>query len=119
MQGLATGTDPNHPEYWGEPGPHDQRIVEMAAIGFALALAPDRLWDPLKGPERDRVARWLRSASTAHHREQLAVLPRPDRPRPRPGRRVLRPGPDPGQAAPAGVLRARRRLVRGRTHRAP
>ncbi|MGO4423304.1 DUF2264 domain-containing protein, partial [Streptomyces sp. MCAF7] len=61
-QGLATGTDPDHPEYWGEPGPHDQRIVEMAAIGFALALAPDRLWDPLKGPERDRVARWLRSA---------------------------------------------------------
>ncbi|MFI0731501.1 DUF2264 domain-containing protein [Streptomyces sp. NPDC021225] len=61
-RGLAAGTDPDHPEYWGEPGPHDQRIVEMAAIGFALALAPDRLWDPLKGPERDRVARWLRSA---------------------------------------------------------
>ncbi|MEV0090875.1 DUF2264 domain-containing protein [Streptomyces sp. NPDC050738] len=62
VRGLAAGTDPEHPEYWGEPGPHGQRIVEMAAIGFALALAPDKLWDPLTGPERERVADWLRSA---------------------------------------------------------
>jgi len=61
-RGLAAGTDPDHPEYWGEPLPRDQRIVEMAAIGFALALVPERLWDPLTGAERDRVARWLRSA---------------------------------------------------------
>ncbi|GAA1360676.1 DUF2264 domain-containing protein [Streptomyces beijiangensis] len=62
VRGLAAGTDPRHPEYWGEPGPHGQRIVEMAAIGFALALAPEKLWDPLTGPERERVAHWLRSA---------------------------------------------------------
>lgn len=60
-RGLAAGSDPDHPEYWGEPGPVDQRIVEMAAIGFALALVPERLWDPLSGAERDRVARWLGS----------------------------------------------------------
>lgn len=59
VRGLAAGTDPGHPEYWGPPGPHDQRIVEMAAIGFALALAPDRLWEPLTEPERARVAHWL------------------------------------------------------------
>ncbi|MEU5592993.1 DUF2264 domain-containing protein [Streptomyces sp. NPDC020298] len=61
-RGLASGSDPGHPEYWGEPGDRDQRIVEMAAIGFALALAPERFWDPLTGPERDRLARWLLSA---------------------------------------------------------
>ncbi|WP_328643122.1 DUF2264 domain-containing protein [Streptomyces canus] len=62
VRGLAHGSDPAHPEYWGEPGDHDQRIVEMAAIGFALALAPEQWWDPLSGPERDRLARWLLSA---------------------------------------------------------
>ncbi|MFH9552985.1 DUF2264 domain-containing protein [Streptomyces sp. NPDC017435] len=62
LQGLAHGSDPAHPEYWGEPVDRDQRIVEMAAIGFALALAPEVWWDPLSGPERDRLARWLLSA---------------------------------------------------------
>jgi hypothetical protein len=60
-RGLAAGTDPEHPEYWGapDPGDNDQRTVESAAIGFALALAPDKLWDPLTGPERDRAGAWL------------------------------------------------------------
>jgi hypothetical protein len=62
LRGLAHGSDPAHPEYWGEPRDRDQRIVEMAAIGFALALAPEQWWDPLTGPERDRLARWLLSA---------------------------------------------------------
>ncbi|MFJ9634823.1 DUF2264 domain-containing protein [Streptomyces sp. NPDC101175] len=62
VEGLAHGSDPAHPEYWGEPVDRDQRIVEMAAIGFALALAPEQWWDPLSGPQRDRLARWLLSA---------------------------------------------------------
>ncbi|MFJ8025546.1 DUF2264 domain-containing protein [Streptomyces sp. NPDC096311] len=40
LRGPASGSDPDHPEYWGEPGDRDQRIVEMAASGFALAFAP-------------------------------------------------------------------------------
>jgi hypothetical protein len=58
-RGLAAGTDPGHPEYWGAPQDIDQRTVESAAIGFALALAPERLWDPLSGPEKDRAGAWL------------------------------------------------------------
>ncbi|WP_245771384.1 DUF2264 domain-containing protein [Actinacidiphila guanduensis] len=61
-RGLAAGTDPGHPEFWGEIGGFDQRQVETAAIGFALALAPERFWDPLSGRERDRVGRWLASS---------------------------------------------------------
>ena len=35
-EGLANGTDPSHPEYWGPVvGDTDQRMVEMAAIGWA------------------------------------------------------------------------------------
>ncbi|MGW5350446.1 DUF2264 domain-containing protein [Streptomyces sp. NPDC004031] len=58
-RGLAAGTDPAHPEYWGEPRDIDQRTVESAALGFALALAPDKLWDPLSGAEKDRAGAWL------------------------------------------------------------
>lgn len=58
--GLASGTDPDHEEYWGacEMGT-DQRMVEMAAIGFALAFVPDRLWDPLPEGAKQRVLAWL------------------------------------------------------------
>ncbi len=61
VAGLAHGTDPEHPEYWGPCADDiDQRMVEMAAIGFALAFAPEHLWDPLPGSARDRVVEWLR-----------------------------------------------------------
>ncbi|TDE11241.1 DUF2264 domain-containing protein [Jiangella asiatica] len=59
--GLASGTDPGHPEFWRPPADRDQRLVEMAAIGFALALVPDQLWAPLPAPVKDNVARWLSS----------------------------------------------------------
>jgi hypothetical protein len=58
-RGLANGTDPGHPEYWGAPTDFDQRLVESAAIGFALALVPERLWDALDGRQRDRAGAWL------------------------------------------------------------
>jgi hypothetical protein len=62
VRGLAAGTDPAHPGYWGPIRGIDQRQVETAAVGFALALAPERLWDPLSGAERDRAGRWLASS---------------------------------------------------------
>ncbi len=60
--GLVGGTDPNHPDYWGHALDHDQRSVEMAAIGFALALVPQHVWDPLGQAERSRLVSWLRGA---------------------------------------------------------
>ena len=58
-EGLSNGTDPDHPEYWEAVTDSDQRSVEMAALGFALALAPDRLWDPLPQAAKQRAATWL------------------------------------------------------------
>jgi hypothetical protein len=61
VAGLAHGTDPDHEDFWGPCGAEiDQRMVEMAAIGFALAAVPEHLWDPLTGRERDHVIAWLR-----------------------------------------------------------
>ncbi|WP_276354959.1 DUF2264 domain-containing protein [Cohnella caldifontis] len=58
-QGIRNGTDPAHPEYWDAVRDYDQKLVEMAAMGFALALAPDRVWEPLSVPERQRFYDWL------------------------------------------------------------
>ncbi|MEU8356236.1 DUF2264 domain-containing protein [Nonomuraea sp. NPDC048882] len=59
VRGLASGADPGGPEFWGDPADRDQRLVEMAAIGFALALVPERVWEPLTPQARDHLARWL------------------------------------------------------------
>ncbi|MFC4592083.1 DUF2264 domain-containing protein [Sphaerisporangium corydalis] len=64
-RGLAAGTDPGHAEYWGPVTGVDQRLVETAAIGLALALAPEAVWDPLSGRERDGLSAWLLASMTA------------------------------------------------------
>lgn len=61
-QGIANGTDPSHPEYWGDVRQKDQRLVELAAIGFALRLAPQHLWEPLSEVQKDNVRRYLLTA---------------------------------------------------------
>ncbi len=58
-KGLTNGSDPNHPEFWGWTKKCDQRMVEMAAIGFALALVPELVWEPLPVRARDNLLRWL------------------------------------------------------------
>ena len=36
-KGLVSGTDPEDPEYWGDPSDCDQRFVEMAAKSGSMA----------------------------------------------------------------------------------
>lgn len=57
--GLIAGTDPQSDAYWGDCRDHDQKFVEMAAIAYALLLAPDVLWEPLTEGQRERAAAWL------------------------------------------------------------
>lgn len=58
--GLEAGSDPNSVEFWGPvPGDGDQRMVEQAAIGLALAFCPERAWNPLDRAARDHLVRWL------------------------------------------------------------
>lgn len=60
VSGLDAGTDPTSVEYWGPvSGDNDQRMVEQAAIGLALAFCPDELWEPLPSTARDRLVTWL------------------------------------------------------------
>jgi hypothetical protein len=55
-RGLANGTDPAHPEYWGDVHGTDQRMVELAAIGLALRMVPQLIWEPLAPQAKANVA---------------------------------------------------------------
>ncbi|WP_172294277.1 DUF2264 domain-containing protein [Pseudoruegeria sp. HB172150] len=59
VTGLANGSDPDHPDYWGPTSDYDQRIVESAAIGFAIAMAPQTFWEPLPDRAKRNLAAWL------------------------------------------------------------
>ncbi|ANK95295.1 MULTISPECIES: DUF2264 domain-containing protein [Rhizobium] len=61
-RGLANGTNPAHPEYWGDLADRNQRLVELAAVGFALALVPEHIWEPLSDGEKRTVAAYLLAA---------------------------------------------------------
>ncbi|MGV0908173.1 DUF2264 domain-containing protein [Martelella sp. FOR1707] len=60
-EGIANGMDPDHPEFWGTVERTDQRMVEMAAIGFTLRMVPEKVWDPLPGRAKDNIANYLKS----------------------------------------------------------
>ncbi|SFM10413.1 DUF2264 domain-containing protein [Salibacterium qingdaonense] len=59
LEGIKNGTNPEHPEFWGWVHGIDQRLVEMAAIGFGLAMIPGKLWTPLTETERHHLYQWL------------------------------------------------------------
>jgi hypothetical protein len=61
-RGLANGTDPEHPDYWGAVNSTDQRMVELAAIGFAMRLVPHLVWEPLEQKAKDNLAAYLKHA---------------------------------------------------------
>jgi hypothetical protein len=60
---LIAALDPAHPWYAGPPS--GQRLVESAAIGYALGIAPHELWEPMTGRQRDVLANWLNAATQA------------------------------------------------------
>ena len=58
-EGLASGSDPSSPEYWGDCTDDDQRFVEMAPIAFGLMAVPGILWEPLPEEAKDNLSAWL------------------------------------------------------------
>lgn len=60
--GLANGTNPDHPEYWGNLRGYSQRLVELAAVGLALRLVPEHLWEPLSEQAKANVSAYLLEA---------------------------------------------------------
>lgn len=59
LQGIIHGTNPECEEYWGRIKDYDQRIVEMAAFGYALCLVPEKVWEPLSEEQKKNLENWL------------------------------------------------------------
>lgn len=62
---LTAAVNPDHRWYVGPPFDRNQRLVESAAVGYALAVAPHELWDPLSPAQRDQLTTWLSTAAAA------------------------------------------------------
>ncbi len=58
-EGFTNGTNPFHPEYWGEISDREQTMVEMAAMGYTLLLAPETFFYPLDEEAKKNLAEWL------------------------------------------------------------
>lgn len=76
--GLAHGADPAHPEYWGKCHDFDQKFCEMAALSYAILLAPQTVWQPLSEQEKANLTEWLweinRSECCACNWQWFAIL---------------------------------------------
>jgi hypothetical protein len=60
-RGMANGTDPDHPEYWGPVVLRDQRMVEMEIISFALLAAPDTMFYSQTEHAKANITEWLKT----------------------------------------------------------
>ncbi|KAH7384536.1 hypothetical protein BKA66DRAFT_80195 [Pyrenochaeta sp. MPI-SDFR-AT-0127] len=61
VNGLANGTNPDHPEYWGPVVLRDQRMVEMEIISFALLSAPDTMFNAQTEEAKKNITEWLKT----------------------------------------------------------
>ncbi|KAG0648266.1 hypothetical protein D0Z07_5231 [Hyphodiscus hymeniophilus] len=66
-EGLKNGTDPQHPEYWGKVLGLDQRQVEAAALGYALLLVPQHIYEPLDDTAKSNLVNWLLNSRNGEH----------------------------------------------------
>ncbi|KAJ8113195.1 hypothetical protein OPT61_g4618 [Boeremia exigua] len=61
IDGLANGTNPEHPEYWGPVVLRDQRMVEMEIISYALLAAPEAMYHSQTNEAKHNITEWLKT----------------------------------------------------------
>ncbi|UCH11239.1 MAG: DUF2264 domain-containing protein [Fidelibacterota bacterium] len=59
-QGMLNGTDPEHPEYWGEISGKHQYMVEAASMAVGLHFSRHLIWEGFSTQERQQIGDWLR-----------------------------------------------------------
>ncbi|CRJ81795.1 hypothetical protein BN1708_001974 [Verticillium longisporum] len=59
INGLSNGVDPLHPDYWGDIGHVDQRMVETESISFTLLSNPDIVLNTMSQTARNNLVAWL------------------------------------------------------------
>lgn len=61
-RGTLAGTDPAHPEHWGPVRDRSQHLVELAALGWALVVSREAIWDRFDARQRRQVGDYLARA---------------------------------------------------------
>ncbi|PKS08403.1 hypothetical protein jhhlp_005347 [Lomentospora prolificans] len=60
IEGFVAGTDPEHPEYWGDIKDMDQRMVEAEMLAFALLGTPRHiLWGRFSEKAKENLVAWF------------------------------------------------------------
>jgi len=59
ISSIKQGTDPSHPNYWGDIGFIDQRAVEAAVFGFGFCLIPEKISSLFDDSTLDNLINWL------------------------------------------------------------
>lgn len=74
-RGILAGTDPKHPEYWGDIYDYAQHLVEMAALSWGLYLSREKLWNKFSPAEKEQVGRYLNSCNqVAYHQNNWLLF---------------------------------------------
>ena len=74
-RGILAGTDPKHPEYWGDLYDHAQHLVEMAALSWGLYQSREKLWNTFSPAEKEQVASYLNSCNqVAYHQNNWLLF---------------------------------------------
>ena len=74
-EGILAGTDPRHPEYWGDIVDYAQHLVEMACLAWSLYLSRRWTWDTYTEAEKRRVADYLfQCTGVAYHRNNWLLF---------------------------------------------
>ncbi|CAG8950425.1 hypothetical protein HYFRA_00006919 [Hymenoscyphus fraxineus] len=66
IRGLISGVDPESEGYWGDVKDHDQRMVEMEPISYALLTAPESFFNSYSSDEKRKITTYLRSINSRH-----------------------------------------------------
>jgi hypothetical protein len=73
-EGILNGTNPDHPEYWGDIGDYAQHLVEMASLAWSLFLSRRWIWDTYSEKERKQVADYLYQCTGAAYHQNNWLL---------------------------------------------
>jgi hypothetical protein len=73
-KGILAGTNPKHPEYWGDIVDYAQHLVEMAALAWGLYLSRRLIWDRLGAGEKRQIADYMLQCNRVKYHQNNWLL---------------------------------------------
>ena len=73
-EGILNGTNPEHPEYWGDITDYAQHLVEMASLGWSLFVSRSWIWDSYSRKEQKQVSAYLYQCTNAAYHQNNWLL---------------------------------------------